>query len=282
MTNQRESGFFTFLLPILSKINVFSPFVLYRAANEIMRTMHTPQLDITEDFARFFESPSREKLRELLRKRTGEYDFLDFKEAWPERSELARHVLAFANSGNGCIVVGVAESSDGTFDVKGLQSIEDKTLLKESIAKYLPDAVSFEIHDFEYRESEYAAIKGKSFQVLFAVHNPLSVPMLACAEGTSLKRNRIYVRTDGSSTEADHVAVQKLIEKRLEASAGPAPEQIHNLKQHLSELHALYEYKLPDLVSFAYTGPFSAQAGFYRFIERMIATKEEVIQRLIS
>ena len=43
--------------------------------------MPTPQLDIAEEFARFFESPSREKLRELLRKRTGEYDFFDFKEA---------------------------------------------------------------------------------------------------------------------------------------------------------------------------------------------------------
>lgn len=239
-----------------------------------------PQLDIAEDFARFFEAPSRDKLRELLRKRTGEYDFFDFKEAWPERSELARHVLAFANSGNGCLIVGVTENEDGTFDVKGVNAIEDKTAVKESIKKYLPETVSFEIHDFEYRDSEYSAIKGKAFQVLFVVHDDLVVPVLSLAEGSSIKRNRIYVRSGNSSTEADHAAVQNLIDKRL--AAGAQPEQLRDLKEHISQLYALYEYKLPDFVSFAYLGPYAGKAGFYRFVERMIARKEKLIQRIID
>jgi hypothetical protein len=41
-----------------------------------------------EDFAHFFESPSRETLRELLRNTTGEYDDLDFTRHKPPGTEV--------------------------------------------------------------------------------------------------------------------------------------------------------------------------------------------------
>jgi hypothetical protein len=125
-----------------------------------------PKLHIAEEFARFLEAPSRAGLRDLLHRQSGEYDFLDFKETWPEKAELAKHILAFANSGNGCIVVGVAEREDKTFEVKGLPTLEDKTVLKDSVQKFLPETVAYEIHDFEYTDSEYQQLKGKKFQIL--------------------------------------------------------------------------------------------------------------------
>src|SRR5262245_17775854 len=106
-----------------------------------------PKLHMNEEFARFLEAPSRPNLRELLHRQSGEYDFLDFKETWPEKSELARHILAFANSGNGCIVAGVAEREDKTLESKGLPALKDKTVLKDSVQKFLPETVVYEILD---------------------------------------------------------------------------------------------------------------------------------------
>jgi hypothetical protein len=48
-----------------------------------------------EDFAQFFESPSRETLRELLRNTTGEYDDLDFKSELVPDDEIAKNILDF-------------------------------------------------------------------------------------------------------------------------------------------------------------------------------------------
>ncbi len=46
-----------------------------------------------EAFARFFESPTREGLRDLLRDNRGEANELDFKRTWPRASKLAKHVF---------------------------------------------------------------------------------------------------------------------------------------------------------------------------------------------
>jgi hypothetical protein len=244
--------------------------------------LSAPQLDLSEEFARFFESPSRDKLRNLLQHRTGEYDHLDFKREWPERSELARDILGLANTGNGCLVIGVSEQGDGTLDVHGLDTLSDKTDVKTSVSKYLPDVVSFEIHDFEYNDSDYTTLKGKKFQVLLTAYVAEAIPVLSIAEGSNVKRHQIYVRRDGATTIATHDQVQQLIASRLEAAqASPVAQE---LSSHLAQLHELYEHSLPD---FAYGlfdsfGPMANQKGFYSFLSRMIAKKEALIASLLS
>ena len=148
----------------------------------------SPQLHFREEFARFLEGLDRENFRELLSGRLGEFDFLDFKEVWPEKSELAKHILAFANSGSGCLVIGVAEREDKTRDIRGLPVLEDKTALKDAVQKFLPETVAYEIFDFEYSASDYQHISGKRFQLLSVVHNDEHVPILSLADGTSVKR----------------------------------------------------------------------------------------------
>jgi hypothetical protein len=246
------------------------------------KTVSTPRLDLSEDFARFFEAPTRDKLRRLLRDRTGEFDHLDFKREWPERSELARDILGFANTANGCLVVGVGEQDDGTLDVCGLQQLTDKTDTKSSLTKYLPSVVAFDIHDFEFNESEYAAIKGKKFQVLMVAFNPESIPILATGEGTSIKRHHIYVRRDNATTVANHDDVQQLIEKRIDAVSEPSAGT--ELNDHLAHLYQLYERNLPPYVAgiMGTLGSFDQRAGYFQFIRRMIAKKEKLIERLIS
>jgi len=222
----------------------------------------------------------RDKLRELLRRQSGEYNFMDFKEAWPEKTDLARHILAFANTGSGCVIVGVAEREDKTFDVRGLEGLEDKTSLKDAVKKYVPNEVLFEIHDFEYTESEYNSIKGKRFQALLVVHDPKQIPILSLAEGTSIKRNKIYIRANNNSTEADHQQVQGLIAKRLAAEARPPTSR--DLADHIAELEALYEKTLPDIGLNLMFAPFHHKAEFYRFIRQLIAKKQARINQLVE
>ena len=78
-----------------------------------------------EGFARFFEQPTREGLRELLKQNFGEQDYLDFKKQWTSLSKIAKHIIAFANSGGGCIVLGVEQTND-ELEAVGLDSILDK------------------------------------------------------------------------------------------------------------------------------------------------------------
>ena len=199
----------------------------------------SPQLHIRENFARFLEASTRESFRELLRGHLGEYDFLDFKEAWPEKSEIAKHILAFANSGTGCLVIGVAEKEDNTYDIKGLSTLTDKTQMKDSLQKFLPKTVAYNIFDFEYDAAEYPSLMGKKFQLLLVMHDGESIPILSLAESTSVKRNRIYVRHNDSTREANHDQVQELINKRITRSM-QSPKN-REIKEHLSDLKTLYE-----------------------------------------
>lgn len=120
-------------------------------------------MSLKESFAQFLEDPSREKLRELFQLQTGEEDFLDFKLIWLTGAKLAKHILAFSNSGGGCLVVGVGQSKDGTFKAEGLEEFWDKVEIKNSVNKFLPSGLNYTIHDFHYESSEYAKILGKKF-----------------------------------------------------------------------------------------------------------------------
>jgi predicted HTH transcriptional regulator len=81
---------------------------------------------IYEEFSRFFEHPTRETLRVLLKSNVGETDLLDFKESWPTNPALARHTLAIANSGGGAIIVGVRQEQDCSLVSVGVEKLRDK------------------------------------------------------------------------------------------------------------------------------------------------------------
>ena len=240
----------------------------------------SPQLHINEEFARFLEVPTRENFRELLRGRLGEFDFLDFKEDWPDKSELAKGTLAFANSGTGCLIVGVAEREDGTYDIKGLPALKDKTELKDSVQKFLPETVTYDIFDFEYDAAEYQPISGKKFQLLWVVHNDESIPMLSLADGASIKRNRIYVRHNNSTREADHDQVQALINKRITRSMQTPKSR--KLNEHLSDLETLHRQKPVHFSLLERFDPMHPMQRFDKFLDRMIILKQSKIEELLE
>jgi hypothetical protein len=110
-----------------------------------------------ESFARFFEEPSREGLRELLKQQVGETRFMDFKEEWPKHASLAKQILGFANIGNACLIMGAKEEADGTIEPIGLPRLEDKADITNGLKKYLPAELlqRTDVLDFSFDDSEY-------------------------------------------------------------------------------------------------------------------------------
>jgi len=195
---------------------------------------------IHEAFTRFFEQPRRETLRDLLREHVGELRNCDFKEDWPEFAAVARHLLGLANSGGGCLVLGVKENPDKTTSPQGLPQIKDKAEITNGIKNYVPHALlsAVEIADFKYDASEYPALVGKLFQVVFIHARPEEVPFVAQRTGNGIRAGAIYVRREGVTEEANNDEVQALISQRVAAS--PHTPGARSLKEHLEELKVLY------------------------------------------
>jgi len=134
-------------------------------------TTNSNRKTFNEEFAQFFESPTREGLRDLLRNNLGEFPNIDFKEKLPPLPKVARHLLGQANLGGGCLIVGVAEKDDKTLESIGVDELEDKKVIVDKIKKYLPTILleDVEIGDFTYQDSDYKNLVGKKFQVIYVI-----------------------------------------------------------------------------------------------------------------
>jgi predicted HTH transcriptional regulator len=248
---------------------------------------------VKEEFAKFFESPDRVKFRDLLKNNTGEYNHLDFKAEWIEQEPLAKAILGFANSKGGAVVFGVKENNDNTFEPTGLASLKEKTEVKKSVQSYLPEKINWDIHNFEYNESEYNSIKGKKFQVLIVEDTPHFLPFLSLRDGTELKKNRIYYRGKTNTEEATYEQVQEIISRRIDTSFSTTKAM--QFRDHLNQLKELYEMTPENYLSYpwltnlhgmfgmrAMRNPLHPEEGFDEFISKMIKIKKEIIQKLIT
>ena len=250
---------------------------------------------IHEAFARFFEQPGRDTFRTLLKDHVGELRNCDFKETWPERSGLARHVLGFGNSGGGCPIAGIRENADKSTDPIGLASITDKVDITNAIKSYIPASLLdvIEIGDFKFDASEYPKLLGKCFQVMFISPRASDPPFVSVAAGADIRAATIYVRREGSTAEANHDEIQKIIAARL-ASAGVS-QQARDLKEHLAELQILYAEiprtltELPMFAALATSimgfppsrrNPNYPQEDYQAFVLRIISAKKALIEKL--
>jgi hypothetical protein len=250
-----------------------------------------------EDFARFFEKPTREGLREVLKNNVGEANELDFKREWPEGSKLAKHVLGLANhGGGGCVVTGVEQTEEGYLEPIGLSRLKDKTELLSGIDGYLPNALQRQVDtlDFSYLDSEYPKLKGKAFQVLFVPEDPQHLPFIAARDGKNVNANVVYTRRNSATVVADHEELQRIISRRIET--GYSSRRELDLREHLEQLRVLYEQlDRPDpggseggfgvLLGGLFGGPDLAQKmyesspeGFSRFVWRAIEKKKLLIE----
>ena len=256
--------------------------------------MAVSERGLKETFASFFEDPSRDSFRELLKGHVGETKNLDFKAEWPKAGVLAKHVLAIANSGGGCIIIGVTEASDKSLEATGLTALQDKADISNSLKTRLPAELATDVSvlDFAYETSDYAALAGKRFQVVFIASDPDHAPFVSDRDGEGLRAGAIYVRREGLSEEASHAEVQRIINARL--SSGTSTSAKMELKQHLDHLETLFARvprKIPSGVtatllnlSHMWTGASKANPAypaedFQQFVLRMISSKKARIER---
>ena len=202
--------------------------------------MNNMKKSINEEFARFFEKPSREGLRELLKNNHGEFSNCDFKGKWPELDKIARHLLGMGNSGGGCLILGVAEMEDKTLYPKGLDTLLDKSDFYNVMPKFLPKNLleNIEIQDYSYDASEYPTLVGKKFQVVFVGFDPKHFPFIATSDGKNIKDNAIYTRRGTSTKEVNHEELQNIINRRLET--GYSSQHEMDLETHIQQLKILY------------------------------------------
>ena len=250
--------------------------------------------EFKEIFAKFLKNIDRVDLRVLLKDHLGETNYLDFKETWPEKEKLAKHILGLANSGGGIIVIGVKEQEDGSFIPIGLDKIRDKSEIIKSMKSYLPQDLEYEILDFFYQDSEWDILKGKKFQVLIVKDLPERIPFLSLKDGKEIKKNVIYYR-DGTNTEpATYEQIQKIINRRIDTSYSTTKEM--ELRSHLNQLKELYDAIPKYCTKFPWSihsfeiilditkerNPKYPEEDFEDFIIKMITLKKEIIRKLIT
>jgi predicted HTH transcriptional regulator len=197
------------------------------------------QESIKDDLENFFTSPSKDNLPAVL-KADKEYDYLDFKREWHERSQLARHILAFSNSGGGAIVIGVEESGDESLESSGVSDPLDESDFGNKVEKYLPDSAHdvYSLETFTYGEVYDSAISDRTFQVLFVNGAGERAPLVATNEGKNIEEGDIYVRRNTKSSVANYEEVQSLLRRRREGGIEKETAELH---EELRQLKTLYD-----------------------------------------
>lgn len=228
---------------------------------------------VFEDFAQFFESPSRKSLRKLLRTHMGETDQLDFKAGWPSLVKVSKHVIAIGNSGGGAIVLGVKED-DGNLTPQGLSNIKDKADIGNTLSNYIPAELEYDVLEFSFDESEYAKIEGLDFQVILIDSDPLEVPYLSEGSSEEINENRIYVRRDTSTVEANRQDLKTIVKTRVNAELN---SEARKLEDELSQLQTLYNYRASS--NPLLRGNIFGGTGFKSFVEEVIKKKQSMIRK---
>ena len=250
--------------------------------------------EFKEVFAKFSESPDRVNLRDILKQDGGEFPYIDFKEMMIEIPILAKHILAFSNSGGGIIIFGVLEKEGKTFEFGGLTAFTEKTDIKKSLSAYLPHDLKYELYNFDYDDSpEWKVIKGKKFQVLSIDDCPQSLPFLSLKSSEpSIFRNRVYCRTKTNSEEATHEDLKKIINRRLDTNISTTEKD--SFREHIDQLEILYSFvpkyhteTIFDLMNFNVgfltkkRNPNYPEEDFEAYISKLISEKKSIINSKI-
>lgn len=193
---------------------------------------------IHEEFARFLEQPTRDKFRELVKNSLGEFDNLDYKEDWSDFSKIGKHILAMANSGGGCILLGISQEENGKIITKGLEKVIDKANINNGLSKFLPKLLKYEILDFHFEGAEYKNIENKSFQVILIEDHPEHIPFVSVADGSDISKHKIYIRNGTKSEEPNYEKLQALLNRRISTNFSTDSEI--KLEEHFSQLKVLF------------------------------------------
>lgn len=219
----------------------------------------------------FLHDPKHRTLKRLLTENTGETDFLDFKTQWIDLTKLAKHILAIANSGGGCIIVGVSQHADGSIALDGLSGNKflDKADVDNKLQHILPKWLKYRTEDFVFSEKENEPFTSKKFQVLIIDYDPKYVPYTSVVNKGELQFGSIYIRQGTKSLEASNDKLVEMIIRKVQ-SGGSANSEL-SLQEHLVQLRLLY-YELEKRSTNEYK----------HFIESAIENKKHRINQILE
>ncbi len=170
---------------------------------------------IKDTVYRLLQEPTLDHFREFLQDQTGEHNAIDFKQEWIEKDKLAKLMLALANYGGGIVVFGVHENDDKTFSCDGLKELQAKEQIGAWIKPYLSSSLKYDVYDFSYQTSEYEALKGKQFQMLFVEDTPQFLPFISRKEGSNIKPATICIRRGTSDEQVTEEELSYILERRM-------------------------------------------------------------------
>ena len=200
-------------------------------------------MPITKDsLLDFFKEPTIQKFKEFLQQHIGENNSIDFKEKWISFDSIAKIVLGIANSGGGCVVLGVQEVS-GAFISKGLENgdkVDPADFIKK-ISKFIPDKIipGINLHDFNYDDDVYGKLQGKCFQVIMIEVQEKDLPVICKSDSKSTNKGDIYTRRGTSTEKVNYDELQEIISKRVDTQYSKTLEI--KLEEELNQLKALYD-----------------------------------------
>ncbi len=253
------------------------------------------------------KEPTLEKFREFFKGQTGEHNAIDFKGQWIDGAKLAKLMLSMANSQGGVVIFGACEKDDHTIVAEGIEKIKDHAVISDSIKNLIPSDLKYEVHDFSYTTSEYAALEGKNFQMIVIEDTPEYIPFLAKKDSDTLKANVIYVRRGTSCETANQDEIRNIINRRINY-IHPLTGEPLSLEEHLKQLKILYDsIKKEDVYYRSIFGegfrgllsglaktlvekgervveknPLYPDEEYDEFVSRMISEKKKKIERVLD
>jgi len=247
---------------------------------------------VRDNIAELVLNPDKAKIKDELQNTLGEFNNIEYKEDWENYSKLSKHILAFANSGGGLVIVGVKQDNNGQIIPVGLEKFTDKADVFKGVKKYIPTILEFDVLDLDYPETEYASLKGKKLQIVSISYTPNYLPFISARNGESILENKIYVRKGTQSIEASYEDLQKILNVRI--NTGSSSSVIISLDEHLKQLRILYEEAnkyvlieplIPELVgmeALRKKNPKFPKQNYYDFLGEIIEQKKEVIRNILS
>lgn len=248
------------------------------------------------------QEPTLDKFREFIKNHTGEHNSIDFKKQWIAGNQLAKEMLAIANSGGGVIIFGATELEDGTIDVGGLQELKDPADVSNEVKNFLSSDLKYEIYPFSFTTSEYKELEGKHYQMMVIDDRPEFIPFMAKKESGTLKSNAIYFRRGTSCEIANQEEIREIISRRINY-AHPLNGEPLDLEEHLKQLKTLYESIDKEKVYYTFSlsgvlngfansilggekktepNPLYPDENYDEYISRLITAKKNKIERVLD
>lgn len=255
--------------------------------------------DIVYDLLR---EPTLDRFREFIKNHTGEHNSIDFKKQWIEGNQLAKEMLAIANSGGGVIIFGVTEQEEGAIDVCGLQELRDPAVVSNEIKNFISTDLKYELYPFSFTTSEYRDLEGRHYQMMVIEDRPEFIPFMAKKESGGLKPNVIYVRRGTSCEIANQDEIREIINRRINY-VHPLTGEPLDLEAHLKQLKILYQNipkekvhvsggigEVIKTITSSFFGvqrttepnPLYPDEEYDEFISRLITAKKNKIERVLD